>query len=346
MIRRALAACALVLIFPFPVPAQTPPVADPLVRSQRPEPPAKTEILSEIIDHFDPKDRAQRKFGALMFRGGLQLTSPHKEFGGLSGLHMEPDGEHFLSLSDKGYWVRGRIVYKNDAPFGITEAEIAPILAEDGRSLASRGWYDTESLTFDGGIAYIGIERVNQIVRLDYGKDGLLARARAIPAPPAVSKLPHNKGLECLAFVPQGMPLAGTLIAVSERGLDDKGNLLAFLIGGPLPGDFTVHRTDDFDISDCAIAPQGDLLLLERRFSWRRGVAIRMRRIPLSSIRPGAVIEGRIVIEADLGYQIDNMEGLGVHRAANGDIVLTMVSDDNFSPLQRTLLLQFTLMDR
>jgi hypothetical protein len=37
------------------------------------------------------------------------------------------------------------------------------------------------------------------------------------------------------------------------------------------------------------------------------------------------------------------MEGLSVHRTAAGDVVLTLVSDDNFSPLQRTILLQFKL---
>ena len=44
-----------------------------------------------------------------------------------------------------------------------------------------------------------------------------------------------------------------------------------------------------------------------------------------------------------MGYQIDNMEGLSVHRAPDGALVLTLISDDNFSPLQRTVLLQFTL---
>ena len=38
------------------------------------------------------------------------------------------------------------------------------------------------------------------------------------------------------------------------------------------------------------------------------------------------------------------MEGISVHRSTSGDTVLTLVSDDNFSILQRTLLLQFTLV--
>jgi hypothetical protein len=39
------------------------------------------------------------------------------------------------------------------------------------------------------------------------------------------------------------------------------------------------------------------------------------------------------------------MEALGVHRTPQGETVLTLLSDDNFSALQRTLLLQFTLLD-
>ena len=39
------------------------------------------------------------------------------------------------------------------------------------------------------------------------------------------------------------------------------------------------------------------------------------------------------------------MEGLSVHRGANGETMLTLISDDNFSALQRTLLLQFVLKE-
>ena len=42
-------------------------------------------------------------------------------------------------------------------------------------------------------------------------------------------------------------------------------------------------------------------------------------------------------------YQIDNMEGLAVRPGENGETLLTIVSDDNNSLLQRTLLLQFAL---
>jgi hypothetical protein len=146
-------------------------------------------------------------------------------------------------------------------------------------------------------------------------------------------------------FVPKDMPLAGTLIAISERGLDAKGNLIAFLVGGPTPGQFSVRRTDNFDVSDAVLLPSGDLLILERKFSWLGGLGIRIRRIPLKSLSPGAVVEGPAIFNADLGQEVDNMEGIDAHVTAEGDTVLTMVSDDNFSMIQRTLLLQFTLVE-
>jgi hypothetical protein len=302
----------------------------------------RIEIQAQAIETFDQREPGRTRFGALTFRGGLILESKFREFGGLSGLYVEADGQRFLAVSDRGYWLRGRIVYRGKAPIAVTGAEMAPLLGPDGRPLKRRGWYDAEALTVDGGVAYVGIERVQEIVRFDIAKDGLRARARPIPVPPGIRTLPFNQSIECLAVAPKDTAFAGALIVMSERGLDTKGNLLGFIVGG-MGGTFTLKRTDDFDVSDCAIAPGGRLLVLERRFSWTRGVAMRIRSVPLATIKPGALVDGPELIFADNGAQIDNMEGLAVHREADGTLVLTLVSDDNFSPLQRTLLLQFTL---
>ena len=304
----------------------------------------RIEITAEPIAAFDPRDLSRHKFGALQFRGGLVLKSSYQEFGGISALRVAPDGKNFIALTDHAYWLRGQIAYRNERPDAIVDAEMALILGADGRPLNRRGWYDTESLAEVDGALYVGIERVNEIVRFAYRGQGLPGRGQPIAVPPEIKKLPSNKGLECLAAPPKGMPLAGTLIAVSERGLDAAGNILGFLIG-PAGGTFTVKRNDEFDISDCAITPRGDLLVLERRFSWARGVAMRIRRLALSALRPGAVLDGPELIFADLGYQIDNMEAISVHRAADGGLVLTLISDNNFSVLQRTVLLQFTLAE-
>lgn len=49
------------------------------------------------------------------------------------------------------------------------------------------------------------------------------------------------------------------------------------------------------------------------------------------------------MLKADLEDEIDNMEGLAVNRNARGETILSLLSDDNFSPLQHNLLLQFAL---
>ena len=320
--------------------------AAPLLAQHAPrtaEPPVKIEIKAQTIEAFDPRNPTLQRFGDLVFRGGLELTSSDKNFGGFSSLRLAPDGAHFAAVSDKGRWLRGRILYRDGRPVGIADAEMAPILGADGKPLAAHGWYDTESIADDGSMLYVGIERVNKIVRFDYGRDGLLAHGRPIPVPPEFKTLSYNKSLECLVMVPKGMPLAGNLIAVTERSLDERGNHRAFLLHGAKFGRFSVKHSDDFDVSDCAILPSAELLLLERKYSRQTGVAIGIRRLALAKIRPGALVDGKVIFKANLAHQIDNMEGLAVHRDGEGRIVLTMISDDNFSALQRTLLLQFTL---
>jgi len=86
------------------------------------------------------------------------------------------------------------------------------------------------------------------------------------------------------------------------------------------------------------------MLLLERRYSPARGIALRIRRIPLADIKADTVLDGRSMIEADLAYQIDNIEGIAVHRNSAGEAIVTLVSDDNFSIIQRNLLLQFSVI--
>jgi hypothetical protein len=302
-------------------------------------------VRASPIAGFSRREPSQTRFGALEFLSGLVLTSSYRGFGGLSALRLDAAGERFTALSDKGDWFTGRLVYRGRTLAGLDDVVAAPILGGDGRPVAARGWFDTESLTLDGDVAYVGIERVNQILRFDrFGQDGVRARGQAIPVPREILNLPHNKGLEALVFVPRDRPLGGTLIAISERGLDAAGNLQAFLIGGPSPGQFSLRRRNDFDVSDAALLPSGDLLVLERKFNLIDGVRIRIRRVALAAIAPGAVVDGEAIFDADLDDEVDNMEGIAVHRTADGDILLTMISDDNFSLLQRTLLLQFRLV--
>ncbi|PJG51314.1 twin-arginine translocation pathway signal [Bradyrhizobium forestalis] len=313
--------------------------------------PVSVEVNARAIPNFEPRDRSRTRFGSLEYRSGLVLTSPYRGFGGLSGIRfLDGKGERFLAISDQGGWFTGSIRYSGRDMAGLAEVEAAPLLGAEGRPITDKHlWWDSESIARDGNLVYVGLERVNQILRYDFAKGGTRARGEVIAVPPALRKLPYNKGLEAMVVVPKGkdqnMPLAGTLIAFSERGLDADGNLVAFLIGGPTPGQFSVRRTEKYDISDAVLLPSGELLILERKFSWFTGVNIRIRAIPLTSIAPGALVDGPALFAADLGHEIDNMEGIDAHVTTEGETVLTLISDDNFSMLQRTLLLQFTLAE-
>ena len=306
--------------------------------------PTRIEVRATPIRSFDNSDPSRVRFGELEFRGGLVLTSSFEAFGGISAIHVEPDGSHFLALTDRGSWLRGRIVYEAGRPASIADAEMTPILGPDGKPLAVRRWFDTESLAEIDGTLYVGIERVEKIVRFNYARDGLAARGEPIKVPDDFKTFTYNKSLECLAVPPKGSPLAGQLIAVTEHSLDAQGDHRSYVLDGDRVVRFSVKRSDNFDVSDCTIQPPADLLLLERRYSPLRGIAMRIRRIPLAVIKPGTAVDGKSLIVADLGYHIDNMEGIAVHTNAAGETIITLVSDDNFSFIQRNLLLQFSLV--
>ncbi|MBR1123331.1 esterase-like activity of phytase family protein [Bradyrhizobium lablabi] len=307
--------------------------------------PVSIEVHARPIPSFDNRERSRTRFGSLEYRSGLILTSSFRGFGGLSGLRLDAKGERFIAISDKAGWFTGRIRYRGREMIGLDDVEASPILGPDGKPITAQGWFDTESLALDGSLVYVGLERVNQLLRFDFSKGFTRSLGEVVPLPAAAKKLPYNKGLEALVMVPKGQPLAGTLIAISERGLDAQGNILGFLIGGKTPGQFSLRRTDKFDVSDAALLSSGELLVLERKFSFIGGVGIRIRSIPIRSVAPGAVVDGPVIFLADLGNEVDNMEGIDSHVTPEGETVITMVSDDNFSMIQRNLLLQFTLVE-
>lgn len=299
-------------------------------------------VSARPIAAFEPRRPEQRRFGALQFRSGLVLSSGHPRFGGFSGLARLNGGRDLVGVTDRGYWLTAKVASSGGKLAGLEEAEMAAILGGSGRPLTRSGLYDTESLCIHEGTAYVGIERKHEIARFDWARDGVEARARPVPVPREFKRLPRNRGLEALGVMPVG-PLKGALIAIAERSGKEDEPTLGAILGGPQPGLFKLARHDGYDITDLAFLPSGDMLVLERWYQPLRGVGMRIRRIAGRDIRPGALIDGQRLIEADLGFEIDNMEGLSVHLEA-GRTVLALISDDNFSFLQRTVLLEFELL--
>ena len=298
-------------------------------------------VSARPIVAFEPRSPEKTRFGSLVFRSGLVLTGSHPRFGGFSGLWRSPDGSDLVAVTDNGFWLTAKLASRNGRLAGLESAELAPILGASGKPLHRSRYYDTESLCIADGVAYLGVERTHDVLRFDWAGEGVMARARIVPVPREVKRLPDNRGLEAIGVVPAGQPLAGAIVAIAERsGKDDEPTLGVIL--GRQPGLFQVARHDGFDITDLAFLLNGDLLLLERWYRTLRGVGMRIRRIPGASLKAGALLDGPTLIQADLGQEIDNMEGLAAHQE-NGRTVLTLISDDNFSFLQRTVLLEFEL---
>jgi hypothetical protein len=70
---------------------------------------------------------------------------------------------------------------------------------------------------------------------------------------------------------------------------------------------------------------------------------MRIRRITPAELKRNALIEGEVLLEATDVLNIDNMEAIAAYRSRAGETILTLMSDDNFSPLQRTLIMQFAI---
>ncbi|SEA44812.1 esterase-like activity of phytase family protein [Rubrimonas cliftonensis] len=305
----------------------------PAPRPRRAGAPATAWAAIEV--EARPLAWAARGAVGLRVTGAFVLTSDDPRFGGLSGVVVEPDGSGVVFVSDRGLLVKARLNRRDGALAGLVAAEAAQPPGPDG---APRPWGadDAEALTRlpDGALA-VAFEGPSRIWRLP-GDGAAAGRSVEIDAPPAFAALQRNSGLEALAAGPDG-----ALYAIPERS-------------GALERPFPVHRrapsgawsvgalprAAPFLVTDAAIEPEGrtlyvlerDFALLSGGFSWR---------VRAADLSDWPMLAPRTVLTVNGG--VDNMEGLSVWRDAGGATRLLIVADDNFQPLQRTLLLELAL---
>ena len=287
---------------------------------------------------------SQTRFGPLEFVGGLEMASSSRDFGGLSAFRFLEPGGRFVGVADTGFWFFGRLERDVDGvPSGIADFTMQPMVDARGRPMSDKGRTDAEGLAVRDGTATVTFERQHRVSAFRLDPADMRSQIRDLGFVIPARELRNNGGLETIAHAPKGGPLAGARVVVAEKSLDRNGNIFAAIIEGPGKGLFTVVRRGEFDITDGAFLPNGDLLLLERSYAISRGVGMRLRRIPGTEVRKGAVADGEILLEAGMTYQIDNMEGLDVWRRADGKLMVSVISDDNHSILQRNLYLEFIL---
>ncbi|MER9849380.1 esterase-like activity of phytase family protein [Mesorhizobium sp. M0106] len=329
--QKLLAAIALFGITLAPVVAAGPASVEPAEISARP--------ITQFRIGNDEK-----QFGPLEFVGGLEMTSPTRDFGALSALRFLKPGSDFIGVADTGFWFFGTLVHDADKrPSGIQNFRMQQMVDAAGQPIDEKWAVDAEGLAVKDGIATVGFERDHRIAEFKIDPDDMKAPFRQLDFLIPAWELRRNRGFETVTRANLNGQHAGGLVVVSEKSLDKIGNIFAAIIEGPRKGVFTVKRNGDFDITDGAFLPDGDLLLLERSFSMAGGVKMRLRRIYGESVEKGAVADGPVLLEADMGYQIDNMEALDVWTRDDGALIVALMSDDNHSILQRNLYLEFVL---
>ncbi len=295
------------------------------------------KVEADPISQLSTTDPDRTRFGTLQFRSGVDLRSPVSAFGGFSGLWRSGDGRDIIALADNAQWLKARIETADGRLSGLSGTVLSPLLLSSGTPLRRSRFYDTESLALSANTAFIGVERNHAIIRFERSRTGDLVRGVPIPVPEKLKDLPSNGGLEAIGIAPQRSALAGALVGLSEGGR-------GFILTGPRAGVFEVVRSGGYDTTDLAFLPDGDVVILERRFSLFGGFGCRLRRIEAASIKPNAGVDGEVIYESEASHQMDNMEGLAIHREGS-EIVLSLISDNNFSALQRTLLLEFSLVE-
>ncbi|HEV2561167.1 MAG TPA: esterase-like activity of phytase family protein [Rhizomicrobium sp.] len=290
------------------------------------------------------------RVGALIYRGGIEISSPEPRFGGWSGLMVSTDGTHLLSQSDEAHWLRANLIYDAKGNLaGIEHAQLADMQNLGGAAMVKKEG-DAEGLAAlspqgPDGPVIVSFEGNDRVWRYDVSHS-LDVKPETVPMPDGIHTLKSNLGLEGLT-----MFRGHSILAVAEDTRDVNGDMKAWLVPYPSRdadvqyGQLGVKAHAPYEISDAAMGPDGNLYLLERHyFGPIGGVVCAVREIDRTSIKAGARLEGKEIAEFSMRENIDNMEGLSLRRTPDGKTLLYMISDDNYNhAIQRTVLLMFEL---
>jgi hypothetical protein len=297
--------------------------------------PLTVEAVPIVLDQSTPE---RTRFGQLTFLGGFVLRSTDERFGGLSGLALSADGTVLYAVSDYGYGVAVDLQHAADGRLtGFGDWNIHRLISLQGKPFRSKA--DAEALVRDqDGALLVAFEGRPRLWRYPPATPPFTALPQALPLPAELSQAPRNGGLEAVTRLPDGR-----LLLLTEEFANADGSLKGWLIHENNFSVLAYQPFKGFRPTDLAPLANGDVLVLERHYSILGGPAARLRRLPREHLRAGAVLQGQEIMRLELPLSVDNFEGLAVHEAAPIGTILYLVTDDNYSALQRTLLLQFRL---
>ncbi len=279
----------------------------------------------------------EARVGMLSFRGGLELSSSDEAFGGWSGMEVLEDGR-LIAVSDAGAWLSARLELDDSgALVGLAETRIAGMRDEHGQPFSTKEAGDAEDLAQlqDGRFA-VSFEQSQTIRIYDLNRDGPFGAASPGPVLADVARLPSNSGLEALAAMADGVLLVGA---------EDSGALwrAPLQAGEPAPPISHYALDSGFSLVSLDRLPDSDdFVALERFYAPVIGVRTRITRIAADSLE-AAYAGARVTEWAFLAppLLLDNFEAIAATRGPDGGLRLYILSDNNFSGQQRTLLYAF-----
>lgn len=273
-------------------------------------------------------------------RQSLLLRADDADFGGYSGMALIAGGTALLAVSDHGTWLHLGLEHAADGRLiGVREARIAPLLDPHGRPVEGRMARDAESLTPAPGGFIVGFEGEHRLWRFR-GTDASVLGAHAEPvrAPRAIRRADDNSGFEAVTALP-----GGQLVIFAEELFDRRGRLRGWIGHGGRWRRLRLEARGAFRPTSLVGLPDGSAILVERSYSPAEGVRVRIARLTAEMLRPGRTIAPESLASLDSSLPIDNLEAADAVAGDDGSVTLYLLSDDNFSQDQRTLLLQLRL---
>ena len=264
--------------------------------------------------------------------GSKLLKYEDQDFGGISGITLSENGENFVLLSDKSFFFKGKIIRDNlNKIIDLKIIEKGQLSSSKGEILTGKN-IDSESIVKkDKRGYYISFESNNRIMY----HETLKSPGKFIPEHSDFDKLLFNDGIEALAIKDNGELYA--LPELPPKGKDFHPIYKFYNNSWTIIDKIKIDQ--GFKIVDAEMIDDENLMTLERKFSFYDGFKIRLRRIKFEK----DIIKNSEILLESLPWEYYNFEGLGKWKDSNGNIYLTLVSDNQFSPLLKTEVKEFIL---
>lgn len=263
-------------------------------------------------------------------RGAVIIKSSDPRFGGFSG--MLADGPEVVAVTDRANWGRISLRIEGGRLEGVNAVATDRMMNAAGNRAKGYGW-DSEGLArLPDGRLVVSFERDHRLQIFD---------SDAAPAgdefrDPSWERFDLNGGLEGLATDD-----AGLIWAIRESA-DADGTHPVFV--GPITGPWERKRIEgrgEYEPTGADFGPDGWLYVSERAFGLLTGFSTRLRRFRWGADPDPLEDETLGVFPSSDG--LDNVEGISVWRDGEGEILILLLSDDNFSVLENTVFSLFAL---